>query len=522
MSKNKRGTDIVLEPSTRLAHSLLWKLQTLAYTEFGPQAWTTKGVPSYVTSNPYIARSYAQVVIGYLRDCLAPQAATPIDLSAPLYILDLGAGTGRFGYLFLKSLHQILNILKFPKIKVRYVMTDIAPANIAFWKAHPYLQPFIEAGWLDFAIYKHDQSTPLRLELEGTELKPGSLVNPLIVIGNYFFDTIPQDLFKVEEGQILEGRVALSMKRTEETEELSSLDPRVINHLKSNFEYVSIPSIADYYPERPELLSILKRYAETLEGIPFMFPEGAFKVIRYFETLSQDRMLLLAGDQGKVSENQLKKQPDIFLSLHGSFSIGVNYHAIAQYFRNRGCATLLTTFSHPGFVVTASIVGGGLQKFPETHGAFDEHIDRFEPYDYFLLVTYTEEEWAYPNLDFIFLLIKAGRWDPFNFNLFYDRIRSELRTAAPLTRDHFLDTVHRCWENFYPTAPEEANFVMNLAILLYDMERYDDALVYLERALQIDPKNALIYNNIACCYHEKGDQAKYEEYSRLTNLYRGE
>ena len=519
MTKQNRDEEIVIEPATRLARSALWNLQTRAYTEFGPQAWTTKGVPSYVTSNPYIARSYAQVVLGYLRDCLKLEGSTPIDLTHPLYIFDLGAGTGRFGYLFLKNLHQLLTRLKFPDIKIRYVMTDIAPANIAFWKAHPYLQPFIKLGWLDFTHFKHDQSAPLRLELSGTELTSETVVNPLIVIGNYFFDTIPQDLFKVVDGKILEGRVALSMKSNSFTKDLSPRDPAVINHLISQFEYFPIQDIENYYPAQPHLLSILKRYTETLEGIPFMFPEGAFKVINYFENLSQGRMLLLAGDQGRITQEQIKQQPDIFLSLHGSFSIGVNYDAIAQYFRNRGNGTLLTTFSNPSLVVTASIVGGPLLMYPETCGAFDDHIDRFEPYDYYLLVNYTEKEWAFPNLDFIFLLIKAGRWDPINFNLFYDRIRSELKIASPLTHERFIDVVECCWQNFYPTAKDESNFVMNLGILLYDIGRYSEAIVFLERALKIDPENGLIYSNMACCYYEKGDQAKFEENCRLAKIY---
>lgn len=505
---------IPLEGPTRLSHSLLWKLQKKAYTEFGPSAWTTKGVPSYVTSNPFVARSYALVVLGYIRDCLNPRSASPIDKSEPFYIFDLGAGTGRFGYLFLKNLHQTLLQLKIEGVRLRYVMTDIAPANLAFWRAHPYLQPLIKDGLLDFAFYQHDDAHPLKLEISGEVLTPETVKNPIAVIGNYFFDTIPQDLFKVENGKILEGRIALSMKKNTATENLSTMDPAVINHLVSAFEYEAIPNIDNYYPGRKELLPILKRYADTLEGIPFMFPEGAFTVIRYFQTLSKGRFLLLAGDQGKVTESQLKVQPDAFLALHGSFSIGVNYHAIAQFFKNEGGVTFLTTFSNPSLVVTCSVLGGAANQFPETAVAFEHNIDRFEPNDYFLLINYTEKEWAYPSLDVIFLLLKFGQWDPSNFNLFFDRIRSELKTATEDTKEKFFEVVENVWQNFFPTDKKESHFVMNLGVLLYDLKRYEDALKFFQRALELDPDNAIIYHNMACCYFEKGDQANYITYSR--------
>lgn len=504
--------EIPIEKPTRLSLSKLWELQNAAYTQFGPKAWSSKGVPSYVTSNPYIARAYAHVVLGYFRDCLIPEARTPIDPSEPVYIFDLGAGTGRFGYLFVKMLHQIISALR-KEIHFCYVMTDIAQANIDFWKAHPYLNEYIRQGFLDFALYKHDDDKPLQLLISKKEITSQFLKNPIVVIGNYFFDTIPQDLFKSERGQLLEGRIALSVKENEETERLSPKDPNMINHLISRFDYVPIKDLEHYYPNRPDLIKILKHYANTFENIPFMFPEGAFKVINYFSLLSKERMLLLAGDQGRVTEKQLKEVSSVFLALHGSFSIAVNYHAIAMYMRNKGGASFLTTFSDPGLVVTASVLGGSSTSYLETKLAFQTHIDFFEPNDYYLLVNYSEKEWQYPNLDYILLLIKLGNWDPMNFNLFYERIRSELMTASDKTKNNFLDTIQKTWQNFYPTDPHESNFVMNLGVLLYDMKKYDEAIFYFEKALLIDPKNGTVYYNLACCYYNKGDIDKFNEFN---------
>src|SRR6202034_2474419 len=113
---------IVVGSGTTLSCSKLWELQLAAYTQFGPSAWFGKHVPFYVTSNPLIAQQYAQTVIGYLRDCASNAAISPINVEEPVYIFDLGAGTGRFAYLFLKSLMQMLGNFYGKEIKICYVM----------------------------------------------------------------------------------------------------------------------------------------------------------------------------------------------------------------------------------------------------------------------------------------------------------------------------------------------------------------------------------------------------------------
>lgn len=410
--------EIVLEQNQRLSHSILWELQAAAYCQFGPQAWIGKGVPFYPTSNPYIARQYAQVVIGYFRDCLRAGSTTPLDPSKLTYILDLGAGSGRFGYLFLKNLLELLPILR-RDIKICYVMTDISEANIEFWRTHPYLQRYIHAGMLDFAFYHHAETlNPLQLHLSKQVLSPETIENPLILIGNYFFDTVPQDLFLAKEGKILEGRITLSMDENEQTKKLAKNDPEVINHLKTHFDYVPIENIDHYYPDT-ELNQILKFYGKNFDNLPILFPEGAFKAIKYFSRLSRKRFLLLAGDQGRCTEKQLEELKTPYISKHGSFSIPVNYHAIEKYFRSQKGITMMTTHPQPMFVVTASLLGGFREDYVETEFAFRNHVDFFEPNDYFLLLEYTEKEWLTPSLDAILLLIKLGNWDPVNTHLFF-------------------------------------------------------------------------------------------------------
>ena len=72
-------------------------------------------VPHYITSNGWIADAYAKVVLGWLRDCTGtvrePSSFAPLDLRHPVYIVELGCGSGRFGFHFFNRLLDLLEPL---------------------------------------------------------------------------------------------------------------------------------------------------------------------------------------------------------------------------------------------------------------------------------------------------------------------------------------------------------------------------------------------------------------------------
>ncbi len=55
----------------------------------------------------FIGKAYAKVILGLLKDLLEnPSGAGAVkgDLSQPVYIVEVGAGHGRFGYLVVQAL----------------------------------------------------------------------------------------------------------------------------------------------------------------------------------------------------------------------------------------------------------------------------------------------------------------------------------------------------------------------------------------------------------------------------------
>lgn len=492
----------VLESNQRLSESILWTLQREAYCQFGIEAWNQHGVPSYITSNSYIAKAYAHVALGYLRDCIAQSL---IDTAHPLYILDLGAGTGRFAYLFLKELLAFLDSSALPKINICYVMTDIVESNLDFWQQHPLLKPYFESGILDKAYYHHAQKTPIYLLNRDETLSQETVVNPLLLVCNYFFDTIPQDLFRFREGKPEEGRITLSVSSLND---VTPFDPSLINQLSYAYAYESLRDVKNYY-STPALNILLESYGEISQGYPFLFPIGAFQALETFIQLSQSRLCLLAGDQGICTLAQLRQSGEPKISLHGSFSMPVNYQIVSSFFRQQCGTARMTSFSDPTFVVMAGVLG--TQRAPETSLAFQQYVDSFEPTDYFKLVLLAESKLEDPSLDYLLLLIKLGNWDASVLLAFFSAIRHTLATATETQKELLCATIDHVYEHFYPTEPSTGDFVLNLGVLLFEIGYFEKALNYFQRSMQISGENPQALKNIAACYQKLRQSGKVKK-----------
>jgi hypothetical protein len=468
----------IIESEKRLSESILWELQKAAYQKFGPSAWSNKGVPFYLTSTPMIAHHYAAVVLGFMRDLLKQN----LDFSQPIYIFDLGAGSGRFSYLFLKHFMRMLNQV-FPAFpfKIRYVMTDITTQNIDFWQKHPLMESFINAGILDFALFHHDQKEPIKLIRSHQVLNSGSIENPAILIGNYFFDTIPQDLFRISNGLLEEGRITLQLS-SEMDDKPHEINPDWIPHLEPSYSYYPIEDPRNYYKQNPALSSFLFEYALKLSNATFSFPIGGFQSLQYFSELSPKGYLLICCDQGVASENQVKENLQPKISLHDTFSFPVNYHAMAEYFGDHGGVGLLTSMPEPIFVVMSSISKGSSDQYLETEFAFRNSLDAFEPKDYWHLVNGIIEAKLPVPIESLISYLKIGYWDPINAYFFQKALMDQIPNASEQAKKMLGQVIQKVWEEYYPVNLAERSFVLNLGKIMFLLDRLQDAILFFDRA----------------------------------------
>ena len=163
----------------------------------GIESWSQGVVPHFITCNAFIGRSYAKVLHGYLKDCLKANAKSPIDQNEPVYIIELGAGSGKFSFYMLKALDEMKEVCAFPWNNIIYVMTDFTEKNFKFWQNHPSLKSYFDSGRLDAGIFDAVNDTSVKLWKSGKVLSAGSLKNPMCIVANYLFDTLYHDIFQV-------------------------------------------------------------------------------------------------------------------------------------------------------------------------------------------------------------------------------------------------------------------------------------------------------------------------------------
>ncbi|MGQ4646026.1 SAM-dependent methyltransferase [Lyngbya aestuarii] len=482
---------------TPLSHSPLWQSQREYFIQHGVSAWRQNIVPSYITSNPFIAHAYTQVVFGYLDDIL--QQTPNGNLNQPFYILELGAGSGRFAFHFLKQFWQEYSE-RYEHLpvqpQVRYVMADIAPANIQFWQEHEQLIPFVEQGLLDFALFDACRDTSLQLLVSGETLSAKTPPNGIAVIGNYLFDCIPNDLFEVKDGQLYECLVSLTDDKEETvTEQLLNLeDVEVQYHLQTCRK--------DYY-KRDIWNQVLKLYPAALNQGAFLFPTGALQCLENLQTLSQGRFMFLSGDKGQSRIEAFEGRRKPSLMKHGKFcfSLSVNYHALSTYGEGMGATVLKVPHVHSSLNIMAFLWGQHSQSFRQTKRAYQKHIVEFGPDDFFAIKKGAEKNYEDLSLQQIVGLLRLSRWDANILIGCYEVLLELLPKATSWERASFYEVIQKIWQQYYPLQ-EEHDLAFYIGSLLARMGYQGKAIPFFERSIQVYGADECVYFNLALCHQQ--------------------
>ena len=210
-------SDVIVEKNIRFSESSIWRSQKKYYNAKGISAWD-EDVPFYITSNPFIANQYALVLIRFMQDWIRKN---PGSEAHPFYILELGAGTGQFGFYVLKALSTLRKKLSLASIRFQYIMSDMSNHAFDFWKNHNALRPFLDDGILDFAVYDLYHSESLELHCAQQKI---TIQNPLLVIANYLFDSIATDVFSVKDGKLFESRVTVKTPKSNIKEQRNGVE----------------------------------------------------------------------------------------------------------------------------------------------------------------------------------------------------------------------------------------------------------------------------------------------------------
>lgn len=377
--------------------SSLWPLMERLFIERGVDLWHRDIIPHQATTNSFTAYLNARAAEVFIQEQIGDKASSKSD---PAYIIEIGAGTGRYGHHFIK--HLFGPDPKKPRVEnIVYVMTDIAEANLAYWRDKPQFKPYIDAGLLDFALHDAIKDETLKLEYSKTLLKPGAISQPVVLIGNYLFCSIATDFFELRQGQLFEKLLAVSL------EEKEGLLEEVIKNIK--YEYSSSAIEPEYYKKK-YYNDILKSYKEQGGDFEFSIPVGGFEIIENVSALSKGPSLTLINDYGYVNKYIVQKNK-VKINNNGNCTVAVNFDALKKYITAQDGHVLQRESAIYEIVSTGYVLGADLENIHKTLCAFQDDFAAFTPDDYAQMFRLWGKRDIKPKLSEAISLIRLARYD---------------------------------------------------------------------------------------------------------------
>ncbi|CAK9019786.1 High affinity copper uptake protein 1 (Copper transporter 1) (rCTR1) (Liver regeneration-related protein LRRGT00200) (Solute carrier family 31 member 1) [Durusdinium trenchii] len=523
--------NFVVQGPTPFSESVLWEQMRQFYASQGVEAWAKGIVPCFITCNAFIARSYAKVIHAYLSDLLAKGS---LATSEPVYILELGVGSGKFSFLLLKMLTERLEMAFGDDcpLRIKYVMTDFCKAPFRFWRNHPSLKRYLSSGSLDFAKFDACRDTSLTLEMSRQKLQFGSMKNPPIVVANYLFDTLPADAFRVKSGDLLEGYLSVLSSQRERV----ATDPGILTRFKPQFDWQPRSRQADAVTE--EILCWYRSHFGTKRDASFLIPTQSLQCLSRIKQFSaQGRMMVLSGDKGQTSTLafQQGEHADPHIAVHGSFSLMVNYHAVGLWFDAHGGFALHCPLEDASLKVSAFVLeapqdagaqvatahwnGYGeplparVRPFPGLQLAFRETMAAFGPNHFFSLQQIdikqpcNAENGTEEQMRSVLAMLQLSGWDADLVFKFRETLLGNLAACNSRLLDDLTRGMEEAWANFFFLEPDK-DFAFELGRFYYGIQSYQRALIFYSKSSELVGRHHITEHNIGLCHVSLGDKAR--------------
>lgn len=493
----EEGKRFIIETNRPFCDSLIWQLQDAYFAGRGVEAWRQGEVPHYVTSNPTIANAYAEIVFAFNRDLA--RLAPPGGHNDPLTICELGSGSGRFAFHFLRRLEHLCARADVAPETFRYVLTDVADTNLEFWRAHPRFQPYIDRGLLDMARFDVMEPGALALRVSGKTLAAGSLRAPLVVIGNYLFDSIPPDLFYLKQERAYRCLVSLSVD--EEPAALDAAELLAKLHVHYDYEEVAEPPYAE-----PWLQELLTEYRCGLQDTHLSFPASGLHCLQSLAALSEQGLLVLSADKGEHRLERLDGRSPPVLARHGSVSLPVNYHAFTRMCERRGGVALVPAHGHRSIDVIGLLMLPEALRCTETRHAYQQHVQEFGPDGFFTVSRHAREHIPQMSVDDILAYLRLSHHDSHLLVRYLPRLLELAADFDAPTRDDVADALEKVWAGYFPLG-EDVDLANGIAAVLYAMDDYPRALAFFQSSMEIYGRDTGTLYNIGACFHGLGEDA---------------
>jgi len=474
----------ILQQNVPLSQAFIWDLQAKFYQSLGVDAWLSGIIPSRVTTNSYIAWRFARMIASYLADVGARNAT----------IVELGAGHGRFGFLCASHLQRMTTADTLANVNWQYVLTDVAERNIDFYQQHQAFRSLVKEHRIDFARYEAGVDQTLKLRRSGLEISSAQPVEHLIVVANYFFDSLPMDVWQVRGGELAHCSPIISLR---ENATITSMDdPKILEQIDLTWAK-PVPSQPNY--ANPEWNQVVHELADEVGNGTFMLPVGALQTLKTTESWSAGPMMLLTADKGYPHASDYRDRPLPTMIQHGCFSFSLNFASLGAWFCHNGGFALLPE-QRNGLIETAAYVSRGiLADLPRT--CFEaESLNQLTPAEYHQITRRCENTDL--DLQACLGLIKLSCFEPLIAHRLRRIIRAQIPSASSLELEMLHEVLTRTHENYYHL--NECDLPFTLAFIFQKMGDHQRALTLYDESLKLFGAHPSTYLNRAICQQSLG------------------
>ena len=447
------------------------------YEQLGPNAWQEDLVPYQITSNKLLAHLYATLINAAIYEH---------NKAEPFYILELGTGHGKFSFYILKFLEFFNHHNKY---KIIYIASDISQQNIESWQKHPILQKYIQNKQLDFAKFDPEVNQNIYLINSKITIEKNSLNNPMFVIANYVFDTLPHDAFQCKNNQMLSSNIDICNKET-------------FSFKKFKYKYYHEPITEEFYYDQQIYNKILCDYKQQLPTGSFLLPIGALRAIDNIKLFSKNNTIFLVADKGNTVLSDFYDIEPPNIAVHGSISFMVNFHALQTFFALTGGNSIIMPNPNTDLQIACFIANNYSNNWLNIIA--NNILYDINPQN-LINLCYTDDTInSWKNLDQILAILIISKWDP---DLFYDLSDQFLKfidhsikqeTLNIEQEQTILQGLELVWDYFFKLEKnQDLPFV--LANIYYSLEKFDLAAKFFKLSIQEFGETKEALYNVKLC-----------------------
>lgn len=474
----------------------MWARMTRFYGERGVEAWSKALVPTFISTNAWLARAYARMIADWVEHA-------DVEPDEPVYVLELGAGTGTLSAHIARTLEEEL-LPGSPRVVM--VVTDNAESSLAHAAAHPRMARLIAEGRIDFARLDLTDVGTLHLRSSGVQLSTDAPGNPVGVLANYIIDSLPCELIRVRGGDVHDVHVR----------EAGIEDDAMV------FEGVEVPHVPF---DDAVLDDLVEAYRTGLDDAHVLIPHAALWALRDLLALGGDRGLILVGDKSVRDLKGWEGEEMPYVAVHGeAISVHANTHAIGHLVRALDGVAWHTDSADSHFTVSGFAVGIPAAAEPPLSRAWRRHLGAVSPTDVSRVWDAISKHRKTLSLPRILAALRLVDHDPRTFLRLSGRLmnlagtkheerRADLRLALDAVEARMfevdpdedlpfelgrlawaLDLLERAEQHYLRSldvhGPHPATFT-NLALVAEADGRPEDARGWCEQALELEPDRAM-------------------------------